>query len=168
MRWVIIRGCVDFIFMYMFIRKMLFTLDPERAHAFALQSLQFAYRTGLMAFHKKIPPAPCTMMGLPFPNPVGLAAGLDKNGDYIDALASVGFGFIEIGTVTPKPQFGNPRPRLFRLEKQEALINRLGFNNKGVDYLIERLKQKKYQGILGINIGKNRDTLLENAVDDYR
>ena len=152
---------------YSLIKKILFCLDPETAHRVALSGLSFAHRFGLTQFFSPIVSSPRTVMGLHFPNPVGLAAGLDKNGDYIDALAALGFGFIEVGTVTPKPQLGNPRPRLFRLEKQEALINRLGFNNKGVDYLIERLKQKKYQGILGINIGKNRDTLLENAVDDY-
>lgn len=107
-------------------------------------------------------------MGLNFPNRTGLAAGLDKNGDYIDALASLGFGFIEIGTVTPKPQPGNPLPRLFRLTDHDAIINRMGFNSKGLDYVAERLKKTKYKGILGINIGKNRDTPLENAVDDYR
>ena len=106
-------------------------------------------------------------MGLHFPNPVGLAAGLDKNGDYIDALASLGFGFIEIGTVTPRPQSGNPRPRLFRLSRANAIINRMGFNNDGVDRLIENVKRAKYSGILGINIGKNSDTPIERAVEDY-
>jgi len=106
-------------------------------------------------------------MGLKFQNPVGLAAGLDKNGDYIDALGSLGFGFIEIGTVTPRPQPGNPKPRLFRLPEAEAIINRMGFNNKGVDYLIEQVKKRRYQGVLGINIGKNFDTPIEKAVDDY-
>ncbi len=106
-------------------------------------------------------------MGLQFQNPVGLAAGLDKNGDYIDALGSLGFGFIEVGTVTPRPQPGNPKPRLFRLPRAEAIINRMGFNNKGVDYLIEQVKKRRYQGVLGINIGKNFDTPIENAVDDY-
>lgn len=106
-------------------------------------------------------------MGLQFQNPVGLAAGLDKNGDYIDALGSLGFGFIEVGTVTPRPQPGNPKPRLFRLPQAEAIINRMGFNNNGVDYLITRAKKRRYQGVLGINIGKNFDTPIENAVDDY-
>ena len=106
-------------------------------------------------------------MGLQFQNPVGLAAGLDKNGDYIDALGSLGFGFIEVGTVTPRPQPGNPKPRLFRLPRAEAIINRMGFNNKGVDYLIEQVRKRRYQGVLGINIGKNFDTPIENAVDDY-
>ena len=110
---------------------------------------------------------PISCFGLNFRSRVGLAAGLDKNGDYIDALASVGFGFIEIGTVTPQPQWGHPPPRLFRLTKQEAIINRMGFNNKGLDYVVSRLEKTRYRGILGINIGKNRDTPLEKAVDDY-
>jgi len=110
---------------------------------------------------------PITCMGIEFPNPVGLAAGLDKNGAYIDALADLGFGFIEIGTITPRPQTGNPHPRLFRLPKAKAIINRMGFNNEGVDKLIENVKSARFKGILGINIGKNADTPVENAVDDY-
>ncbi|GAA5183800.1 quinone-dependent dihydroorotate dehydrogenase [Acinetobacter kookii] len=110
---------------------------------------------------------PVTCMGIEFPNPVGLAAGLDKNGAYIDALAGLGFGFIEIGTITPRPQSGNPHPRLFRLPEAKAIINRMGFNNDGVDKLIENVKAAKFKGILGINIGKNADTPVENAVDDY-
>jgi dihydroorotate dehydrogenase len=106
-------------------------------------------------------------MGLQFPNPVGLAAGMDKNGDYIDALGSVGFGFIEVGTVTPRPQPGNPKPRVFRIEKANAMINRLGFNNKGVDHLVRQAQKRKFSGILGINIGKNFDTPNESAADDY-
>ena len=106
-------------------------------------------------------------MGLEFPNPCGLAAGLDKNGDYFEALGALGFGFIEIGTVTPKPQSGNPKPRMFRLIEHEALINRLGFNNKGVDYLCRQVKRRRYDGILGINIGKNKDTPNQRAIDDY-
>jgi len=107
-------------------------------------------------------------MGIDFPNPVGLAAGLDKNGDYIDALANLGFGFVEIGTITPRSQPGNPKPRLFRLPAVQGIINRMGFNNKGVDHLMEQVKRRKGQGVLGINIGKNFDTPVENAVDDYR
>ena len=110
---------------------------------------------------------PTRAMDLDFPNPVGLAAGLDKNGDYIDALAALGFGFIEIGTVTPRPQPGNPKPRMFRLAEQQAIINRMGFNNQGVDHLIENVKRSRYRGILGINIGKNFDTPIERAADDY-
>src|SRR5687767_8748477 len=106
-------------------------------------------------------------MGIHFPNPVGLAAGLDKNGEYIDALAGLGFGFLEIGTVTPRPQPGNPRPRLFRVQPAQALINRMGFNNDGVDRLVENVRRSRFRGILGINIGKNFDTPLERAADDY-
>jgi dihydroorotate dehydrogenase len=106
-------------------------------------------------------------MGLHFPNPIGLAAGLDKNGECIDGMAALGFGFLEIGTVTPRPQPGNPRPRLFRLPQAEAIINRMGFNNHGVDYLLERVREARYQGVLGINIGKNKDTPVERALDDY-
>jgi dihydroorotate dehydrogenase len=108
-----------------------------------------------------------TVMGLAFPNPVGLAAGLDKNGAYIDALAALGFGFIEIGTVTPRPQPGNPKPRMFRLESHDALINRLGFNNEGVEKLLRNVERASFRGILGINIGKNFDTPIERAADDY-
>jgi dihydroorotate dehydrogenase len=151
---------------YTLIKKFLFLLPTEMSHHAALKSLQLAH-TLKLTFFFPIVSAPRTVMGLTFQNPIGLAAGLDKNGDYIDALAALGFGFIEIGTVTPKPQPGNPKPRLFRLVKDEALINRLGFNNKGVDYLIERVKQKKFTGILGINIGKNRDTPIEKAEGDY-
>ena len=111
--------------------------------------------------------APRTVMGITFPNPVGLAAGLDKNGDYIDALAALGFGFIEVGTVTPRPQPGNPRPRLFRLPQARAIINRMGFNNEGVDHLLANVRRARYRGILGVNIGKNFDTPVERAVDDY-
>ena len=110
---------------------------------------------------------PVEVMGIQFPNPVGLAAGLDKNGDHIDGLAALGFGCIEIGTVTPLPQPGNPKPRLFRLIEQQAIINRMGFNNKGVDHLVKRVQRSQYKGVLGINIGKNKDTPLENALDDY-
>ena len=106
-------------------------------------------------------------MGLTFKNPVGLAAGLDKNGDYLDALAALGFGFVEIGTVTPRPQPGNPKPRLFRLPEHQAIINRMGFNNSGIDHLLNQVQQSRYTGILGINIGKNFDTPIENAADDY-
>lgn len=149
--------------MYNFLlRKILFALPPETAHAAALIALRFT-----RPFRQKKFSSPRTVMGLHFENPIGLAAGLDKNGDYINALAALGFGFIEIGTVTPRPQPGNPKPRLFRLEPQEAIINRMGFNNKGVFHLIDRVKKSKFKGVLGINIGKNSDTPLEKAVDDY-
>ncbi|HSW70418.1 MAG TPA: quinone-dependent dihydroorotate dehydrogenase [Gammaproteobacteria bacterium] len=151
---------------YSLLKKILFRIEPEKAHYLALNSLHYLSRLGLSKLFPKVPLLPKQLMGLTFPNPVGLAAGFDKNGDYIDALAKLGFGFIEVGTITPKPQEGNPQPRLFRLDQQEALINRLGFNNKGVAYLVKRLEQKRYQGIVGVNIGKNRDTPLEQAVDD--
>lgn len=149
------------------IQQLLFTLPPERAHHAALQALEISYRLGLSRFFTKVKDNPIKVMNLTFPNPVGLAAGFDKNGDYIDALAALGFGFIEVGTITPKPQEGNPRPRLFRLTGQEAIINRMGFNNKGVEYVARRLEKINYRGILGINIGKNRETNIENAIDDY-
>lgn len=153
--------------MYSFIKKLLFQFEPEQSHHLAMRCLQFSYQLGLTRFLTKPPVSSHTIMGLTFPNRVGLAAGLDKNADYIDALAALGFGFIEIGTVTPKPQEGNPKPRLFRLTEQEAIINRMGFNNKGMDYVAKRLENTRYQGILGINIGRNKDTPLEQAADDY-
>lgn len=152
---------------YPLIKKILFQLDPETAHGIALKGLKISHRLGLSKLFPKAPSSPCTVMGLTFPNPLGLAAGFDKNGDYIDALASLGFGFIEIGTVTPKPQPGNPQPRLFRLTPEEAIINRLGFNNKGIDHLVQQVQKAAYKGILGINLGKNKDTPLEKAIDDY-
>jgi dihydroorotate dehydrogenase len=154
--------------MYNLLKPLLFCLDAERAHHLTLDSLQIVHRLGLSRLLPQ-PPA-CSarsVMGLNFPNPVGLAAGLDKNGAYIDALAALGFGFIEVGTVTPRPQPGNPQPRLFRIPEAEAIINRFGFNNQGVDALVENVKRAKYRGILGINIGKNFDTPNERAVDDY-
>lgn len=152
--------------LYPLARKALFALDAEHAHELTLKSLRLApAAAGFFAPRKRH--FPVSVMGLEFANPIGLAAGLDKNGDCIDAFAKMGFGFIEIGTVTPRAQPGNPRPRLFRLPEHEALINRLGFNNHGVDYLIRRVKESSYDGILGINIGKNFDTPIEKAADDY-
>ncbi len=154
--------------MYSLIRPLLFTLDPETAHHVTLDALRAAYKLGLLPLLAKRPADnPRTVMGLTFPNPVGMAAGLDKNGDYINALAALGFGFIEIGTVTPRAQPGNPKPRLFRLPEAQAIINRMGFNNHGVDALITNVKRARFQGILGINIGKNADTPIANAADDY-
>jgi dihydroorotate dehydrogenase len=154
--------------LYDAIRSALFQLDPETAHHLTLTTLQAASRLGpLNPFRQNVAPKPRSVLGLHFPNPVGLAAGLDKNGDCIDGLAALGFGFLEIGTVTPKPQPGNPKPRLFRLVEQQALINRLGFNNKGIEYLLERVRARHAEVILGINIGKNVFTPLENALDDY-
>ncbi|OTG99573.1 MULTISPECIES: quinone-dependent dihydroorotate dehydrogenase [Acinetobacter] len=151
--------------LYSLARPLLFSLAPERAHELTLSLLKSAHRMGMM--RQSIASKPVTCMGIQFPNPVGLAAGLDKNGAYIDALAGLGFGFIEIGTITPRPQVGNPHPRLFRLVEAKAIINRMGFNNDGVDQLVENVKASKFKGILGINIGKNADTPVENAVDDY-
>ena len=153
---------------YALLRPALFALDAERAHHLTLRSLQTLERLKLLRPRPAdAPECPRHAMGLTFPNPVGLAAGLDKNGDYIDALATLGFGFIEIGTVTPRPQPGNPRPRMFRLPQASALINRLGFNNHGVDRLVENVKRARWRGVLGINIGKNFDTPNERAADDY-
>jgi dihydroorotate dehydrogenase len=151
---------------YPLLRPLLFSLDPETAHHATLDSLQTAYKLGLLCAPHPAG-SPRTVMGLEFPNPVGLAAGLDKNGAYIDALGALGFGFIEIGTVTPRPQPGNPRPRMFRLPQAQGIINRLGFNNLGVDALVESVSRAKFRGILGINIGKNADTPMERAAQDY-
>lgn len=154
--------------MYALARPLLFCLDAERAHELGLAGLEAAYRTGLNPLLASKPkPLKTKAFGIEFPNPVGCAAGLDKNGAHIDALMSMGFGFVEIGTVTPKPQIGNPKPRMFRLTEQEAIINRLGFNNLGVDALVKNVERSKREGILGINIGKNKDTPNEHAVDDY-
>lgn len=153
--------------LYSLARPVLFKLDAERAHELTLSSLKKAYKLGLIQNIYKQHKKPITCMGITFPNPVGLAAGLDKNGDYIDALAALGFGFIEIGTITPRPQSGNPQPRLFRIPDAKAIINRMGFNNDGVDKLIENVKKSKYKGVLGINIGKNADTPVEKATEDY-
>ncbi|MCC6136569.1 MAG: quinone-dependent dihydroorotate dehydrogenase [Candidatus Contendobacter sp.] len=150
------------------LRTLLFQLDPETAHDLTLQLLRSAPVLPLnLLFGSRTPMVPRRVMGLDFPNPVGLAAGLDKNGECIPAWTALGFGFVEIGTVTPRPQSGNPKPRMFRLTRAEALINRMGFNNKGVDYLVERVRQSGFKGVLGINIGKNADTPAERAVDDY-
>jgi len=154
--------------MYTLLRSLLFALDAESAHHLTLESLQLAARTGIIrACTRSAAATPRTIMGIEFPNPVGLAAGLDKNGDYIDALAALGFGFLEIGTVTPRPQPGNPRPRLFRLPAAQAIINRMGFNNHGVDALIANVQRAQFRGVLGINIGKNFDTPMARAADDY-
>lgn len=154
---------------YGLIRPWLFRLDAERVHGAAIATLRrLSASQSRMLFGQHIADLPREVMGLRFPNPLGLAAGFDKNGDCIDALAGLGFGFIEVGTVTPRPQPGNPRPRMFRLERHSAIINRLGFNNKGVDYLVDRVRRAAYRGVLGINIGKNADTPLVRALDDYR
>jgi dihydroorotate dehydrogenase len=154
--------------LYALARPLLFALDPEQAHRITLGAAEAALRLGLLGLAApRVAARPVQVMGLEFPNPVGLAAGLDKNAEHIDALGALGFGFIEVGTVTPRPQPGNPRPRLFRLPAAQALINRFGFNNVGVDALLANVARARWRGILGINIGKNFDTPLERAADDY-
>lgn len=154
--------------LYSIAKPWLFKLNAERAHDFTLKNLKRLERSGLLNLYPRPPKCqPRKVMGLEFPNPVGLAAGLDKNGAYIDALSMLGFGFIEIGTITPRAQPGNPKPRMFRIPEAEGIINRFGFNNLGVDVLLRNVAAAKYQGILGINIGKNFDTPNERAVDDY-
>lgn len=158
--------------LYPFARTALFALDAETAHHLTLDNLQRAHAFGLgRLVAPPVPDDPSTVMGLRFRNPVGLAAGMDKNGAYIDALASFGFGFIEVGTVTPRPQPGNPRPRMFRIATAQALVNRLGFNNQGLDAFIANVERSTFRsrrgGILGLNIGKNADTPIERATDDY-
>ncbi|MEP7156503.1 MAG: quinone-dependent dihydroorotate dehydrogenase [Betaproteobacteria bacterium] len=152
---------------YPIARSALFALDPEVAHHLALRSLKKLHKLNLSGFIGRRLSAPRNVMGLEFDNPVGLAAGLDKNGEYIDALAALGFGFIEVGTVTPRPQPGNPKPRMFRLKENDALINRLGFNNQGLEAFVANVKRAQYKGVLGLNIGKNFDTPIDKAVDDY-
>lgn len=154
--------------MYTLARQLLFKLSPETSHELSIDLIGAGGRLGLNRLLTPKPASlPVSVLGLEFPNPVGLAAGLDKNGDAIDGFGQLGFGFIEIGTVTPRPQPGNPRPRLFRLPQANAIINRMGFNNHGVDHLLARVRAAKYRGVLGINIGKNFDTPVERAVDDY-
>ncbi|TAL84349.1 MAG: quinone-dependent dihydroorotate dehydrogenase [Rhodanobacter sp.] len=154
--------------MYDYLRPLLFRLDAETAHRLTLYGLGVAQRSHF-AHWIATPPAdlPTTVFGIDFPNPVGLAAGLDKNAEHLDALDALGFGFIEVGTVTPKPQPGNDKPRMFRLPQHEAIINRMGFNNAGVEVLVRNVQQSAYHGVLGINIGKNKDTPNEKAINDY-
>ncbi len=157
---------------YALARQILFRFNPESSHEFSLRGLNFLHRFGLIPtlFGKPVSQAnkpPVTVMGIHFPNRVGLAAGLDKNGEYFQALSECGFGFVEIGTVTPLPQSGNEKPRLFRIPEAQAIINRMGFNNHGVDYLVEQVKQSGFKGVLGINIGKNKNTPEDEAINDY-
>lgn len=154
--------------MYDLIRPLLFALDAETAHGLTLYAADVAQRSGFSRWIAQ-PPAdlPVEVFGIRFPNPVGLAAGLDKNGDHLDGLAAMGFGFVEIGTVTPRPQPGNDKPRMFRLPHHDAVINRLGFNNGGIDALVRNVEKASFRGVLGINIGKNKDTPNERATDDY-
>ncbi|CRK85760.1 Dihydroorotate dehydrogenase (quinone) [Candidatus Providencia siddallii] len=154
--------------LYHIFKKLMFHFDPEKVHELFfrnLNKLNNSFFSFLINQSVAIKPVQC--MGLFFKNPLGLAAGLDKDGECIDAFGSMGFGFIEVGTVTPKPQFGNNKPRLFRIVKADALINRMGFNNKGVDNLVENIKKSSYNGIIGVNIGKNNDTLIEESKNDY-
>ena len=154
--------------LYPLIRSALFQFDAEKIHEHTIHTLKKVSGTPFEALiTQRLDNKPVESMGMTFPNPVGLAAGLDKNGECIDAFAAMGFGFIEIGTVTPRAQAGNDKPRLFRLEQAEGIINRMGFNNQGVDQLVENVKASRYQGILGINIGKNKDTPVEQGSDDY-
>jgi dihydroorotate dehydrogenase len=157
--------------LYALARPLLFALDPETAHNLTLPSLRRANALGLTGLVRKPAPDPRTVMGITFPNPVGLAAGLDKDGAYIDGLAALGFGSIEVGTVTPRPQAGNPKPRIFRLPSARGIINRMGFNNGGVDAFVANVRNSRFymeqQGVLGLNIGKNADTPIERAAEDY-
>ncbi|RLA47523.1 MAG: quinone-dependent dihydroorotate dehydrogenase [Gammaproteobacteria bacterium] len=154
--------------MYRLARAALFQLPPEISHSVSLKGIACAERLGLLrSLTAKQPRQPVEVMGLKFDNPFGLAAGLDKNGDYFNSLGALGFGFVEIGTVTPLPQPGNPRPRLFRLPQEQAIINRMGFNNHGVDHLVNKAGKRRYKGVLGINIGKNLTTSIANAQQDY-
>ncbi len=154
-------------------KPLLFLLSPEQAHHFTLTLFDLILRIpGMRLLIRSMFTLPeaglsKSLLGLHFPNPVGLAAGFDKNAKYLDALACLGFGYVEIGTVTPRPQSGNPKPRLFRLNKDRALINRMGFNNDGVEVIARRLEQRPANLIVGGNIGKNKDTPNENALDDY-
>jgi dihydroorotate dehydrogenase len=152
--------------LYSLLRPLLFGLAPETAHGVTFTAIEKAYRLGLLG-KGSVSCRPRNVMGVNFPNPVGMAAGLDKNGEHINALAALGFGFIEIGTVTPRPQPGNPKPRLFRIPEASAIVNRMGFNNQGIDELVANVRHANYHGILGINIGKNFDTPVEKAIDDY-
>ncbi|WP_016835661.1 quinone-dependent dihydroorotate dehydrogenase [Herbaspirillum lusitanum] len=158
-------------FLYALARPLLFSLDAESAHHLTLPALRRAAALGLTGLFSKPAADPRTIMGVTFPNPVGLAAGLDKDGSYIDGLAALGFGSIEIGTVTPRAQPGNPKPRMFRLPAAHAIINRMGFNNGGVDAFVANVQASRFyqgkQGVLGLNIGKNADTPIERAADDY-
>jgi dihydroorotate dehydrogenase len=155
--------------MYGLLRNLLFRLPPEKSHDFALSSLDLAHKVGLLrTLVPPVPSVPVEAMGLTFPNPVGLAAGLDKNADHLDAMGALGFGFVEVGTVTPLAQPGNPKPRMFRLTEHQAIINRMGFNNQGLPHLLGRVEDASYRGVLGINVGKNAITPVEEAESDYR
>ena len=153
---------------YSIAQKIMMRIDPEKVHDWVLG---FFHKTGNSLFNRfysqKVKSDPIEVMGITFPNCVGLAAGLDKDGEAIDAFHKMGFGHIEVGTVTPKPQSGNPKPRMFRVKEEEAIINRMGFNNKGVDNLVENLKARRSNILVGVNIGKNKDTPLDEGKNDY-
>jgi dihydroorotate dehydrogenase len=153
--------------LYALARPLLFALEPETAHRLTLSLADAAHAAGLSGFHKNIPAIPVRAMGLEFPNPVGLAAGLDKQAEHVAALSALGFGFLELGGVTPRPQPGNPRPRLFRIPEAQALINRFGLNSVGIDSFVSNLSRFKKTCVIGVNIGKNKDTPNETAADDY-
>ncbi|GAB3628274.1 dihydroorotate dehydrogenase [Pandoraea terrae] len=154
--------------LYPLARRALFCLDAEQAHHLTLAALRSAASLGLAGLMgQRLPDSPRTVMGITFPNPVGLGAGLDKDGSCIDGLAALGFGFVEVGTVTPRPQPGNPKPRIFRVPQAEGIINRMGFNNGGVEQFLQNVQSARWKGPLGLNIGKNADTPIERAVDDY-
>ncbi len=154
--------------LYPLLRTILFRFPPEKSHSFSLKALDWAHKFGLLKIlFPAVQVEPKNLLGLSFPNPVGLAAGLDKDAEHILSLAALGFGFIEVGTVTPYPQPGNPLPRLFRLTDQRAIINRMGFNNKGLEYVLDNIKTAHFKGVLGVNIGKNYATLVDRAIDDY-
>ncbi|MFP4648798.1 MAG: quinone-dependent dihydroorotate dehydrogenase [Halorhodospira sp.] len=154
--------------MYPLIRALLFQLEPEQAHRVSLQLARWGLRFAAVPGVRHLPAAPRRVMGIDFPNPVGLAAGFDKDGEYLDVLEALGFGFLELGTVTPRGQPGNPQPRVFRLPRHQALINRMGFNNQGAEALAQRLKATVTRhAVVGVNIGKNRETSAEHAVEDY-
>ena len=152
-----------------FFLKIFKLLPPELAHSFSLNSLNILYKLKVLGllFNKIEHDEKVTFLGMEFNNRLGTAAGLDKNGDYIDSLGALGFGFLEVGTVTPLPQFGNTKPRIFRNYSENSIVNRLGFNNKGVDYLVSNLKKRKYKGILGINIGANKNSDGDERINDY-
>jgi dihydroorotate dehydrogenase len=159
---------LDLTMLYSLVRSILFLLPAELSHDLGLKALKLLHNCGLIGLLRPhVPAKPVTAFGLQFANPVGMAAGLDKNADYLDALGALGFGFVEVGTVTPKAQPGNPNPRLFRLSGERAIINRMGFNNKGVDHLVAQLQRRRYTGVVGVNIGKNLTTKVEDAVQDY-
>jgi dihydroorotate dehydrogenase len=165
----ICKSILEGVLMYGMIRNLLFKLPPERAHNLSLKGLDVAHRLGVLKYlAPDVPAHPVTVMGLEFPNPVGLAAGLDKNADHMDALGDLGFGFIEVGTVTPLAQPGNPEPRMFRLSEHQAIINRMGFNNQGLERLLAQVDRRKFRGVLGVNVGKNKNTPDQDSALDYR